>query len=82
MKILFYLIFFAIGSISHFGLTQEVEVVLTSKHLDMINPIDVSQDGEWFVSGSVDNIVKMTHIPSWPRYTALKSLCSIYSVMN
>ena len=45
-------------------LAQDVEVVLTSGHLDMINTIDVSPDGEWFVSGSVDKTLKMTHIPT------------------
>ena len=64
MKVLFCFLFFAISSDAHFGLAQDVEVVFTSGHLDMINSIDVSQDGEWFVSGSVDNIVKMTHIPT------------------
>lgn len=41
---------------------QKPEVVLSTGHVDMINAIHISPDGEWMATGSVDKMIKVTHI--------------------
>jgi WD40 repeat protein/uncharacterized caspase-like protein len=43
-------------------LAQKPEVVLSTGHVDIINCIDISPDGEWMATGSVDKLVKIAHI--------------------
>lgn len=45
-------------------LAQKPDVVLTTGHLDQINSIDFSSDGEWMATGSIDKLIKITELSS------------------
>ncbi len=49
---------------SFVGRCQQPEVVITMGHTDWISSLDVSEDGEWLATGSMDKTAKLIHIPT------------------
>lgn len=61
MNKIFTFLFVFLFLLSH---SQQPEVVITMGHTDWINSLDVSKDGEWLATGSMDKTAKLIHIPT------------------